>query len=123
VVETARDGHEAVTMARLSTYDAILADIRLPDLSGYEVYRQLREAQPQARVILMTGYGYDPTHAIVKARQDGLRLVLYKPFRVDQLLDALTSAPPPPPKPPAEAGAVDGRDGKDRSRPHPVPDS
>ncbi len=93
IVETARDGHEAVTMARLTTYDAIVADIRLPDMSGYQIYRQLRDAQPQARVILMTGYGYDPDHAIIKARQDGLRHVLYKPFRVDQLLDALTNPP------------------------------
>jgi CheY-like chemotaxis protein len=92
IVETARDGQEALTMARLSTYDAILADIRLPDISGYEVYRRLREAQPKARVILMTGYGYDPTHALVKARQDGLRFVLFKPFRVDQLRDALASS-------------------------------
>jgi CheY-like chemotaxis protein/PAS domain-containing protein len=93
VVETARDGREAVTMARLSTYDAILADIRLPDMDGYEAYVQLREAQPQARVILMTGYGYDSKHVLVRARQDGLRWVLYKPFRVDQLLDALTKPP------------------------------
>jgi DNA-binding response OmpR family regulator len=81
-------------MARLSSYDAILADIRLPDLSGYEVYRALRQAQPEANVILMTGFGYDSTHSIVKARQDGLRFVLYKPFRVDQLLAALQSANP-----------------------------
>src|SRR5262249_45742633 len=46
IVETARDGREALTMARLASYDAIVADIRLPDLSGYEVYRALREAQP-----------------------------------------------------------------------------
>jgi len=97
IVETARDGQEALTMARLSTYDAILADIRLPDMSGYEVYRRLREAQPQARVILMTGYGYDPTHALVKARQDGLRFVLFKPFRVDQLRDALAMPAPQEP--------------------------
>jgi len=89
VVETARDGQEALTMARLSTYDAILVDIRLPDQSGYEVYRRLRQAQPQARVILMTTYGYDASHSIVKCRQEGLRYVLFKPFRVDQLLDAL----------------------------------
>jgi CheY-like chemotaxis protein/GAF domain-containing protein len=104
VVETARDGKEALTMAKLSNYDAILADIRLPDLTGYDVYQKLRKAQPQARVILMTAYGYDPSHSIVKARQDGLQLVLYKPFRVDKLLDALESqaaepvvAPAPPP--------------------------
>ena len=90
VVETARDGKEALTMARLGAYDAILADIRLPDAPGYEGIRRLREAQPQARVILMTSYGYDPSHTIVKARQDGLKYVLFKPFRVDQLLNALT---------------------------------
>jgi CheY-like chemotaxis protein len=89
IVETARDGREALTMARLAGYDAILADIRLPDLTGYEVYRGLREAQPSARVILMTGYGYDVGHSLVKARQDGLKHVLFKPFRVDQLRDAL----------------------------------
>ncbi len=102
VVETARDGKEALTMARLSSYDAILTDIRLPDISGHDAYRQLRQSQPQARVVLMTAFGYDPSHSIVKCRQEGLRSVLYKPFRVDQLLDALekpdgqpaASAPP-----------------------------
>ena len=47
VVETARDAREALTLARLTSYDAILADIRLPDMAGYDVYRQLRTAQPQ----------------------------------------------------------------------------
>jgi len=89
IVETARDGREALTMAKLSTYDAMLADIRLPDQGGYDVYRALRQAQPAANVILMTGFGYDATHSLVKARQDGLKHVLYKPFRVDQLLQAL----------------------------------
>jgi CheY-like chemotaxis protein/GAF domain-containing protein len=91
VVETARDGKEALTMARLASYDAIVADIRLPDLSGYEVFRALREAQPSARVILMTGYGYDPGHSLTRARQEGLRHVLFKPFRVDQLRTALAN--------------------------------
>ena len=75
----------------------VLADIRLPDLNGYEVFRGLREARPHAGVILMTAYGYDPSHSIVKARQEGLRCVLYKPFRIDQLLDALGNPETPPP--------------------------
>ena len=40
----------------------------------------------------MTGFGYDPGHSIVKARQAGIALVLFKPFRVDQLLDTLERA-------------------------------
>jgi CheY-like chemotaxis protein/PAS domain-containing protein len=94
IVETARDGQEAITMAKLSPYDAILADIRLPDVSGYEVFHRLRQAQPKCKVILMTAYGYDPSHSIVKARQEGLRYILFKPFRVDQLIDALASSQP-----------------------------
>jgi CheY-like chemotaxis protein len=102
VVETARDAREALTMARLGTYDVVLMDIRLPDAPGYETYCNLRQAQPQAKVVLMTGFGYDPGHCIVKARQDGLRQehVLFKPFRVDQLLTALASQE----KGPAESG-------------------
>ena len=92
-VETARSGQEALAMARVGSYDAILVDIRLPDLSGYEAYRRLRDAQPQARMVLLTAFGYDASHSIVKARQEGLRYVLYKPFRTDQLVDALVGAP------------------------------
>ena len=33
------------------------------------------------------GFGYDPGHSIVKARQAGLQAVLYKPFRLDQLIE------------------------------------
>ncbi len=89
VVETAHDGKEALAMARLGTYDAVLVDIRLPDMSSYEAYRQLRQLRPQMHIVLMSAFGYDPGHTIVKCRQEGLRNVLYKPFRVDQLLDAL----------------------------------
>jgi CheY-like chemotaxis protein len=92
-VETARTGQEALAMARVGTYEAVLLDIRLPDLSGYDAFRTLRDAQPQARMVLMTAFGYDAGHAIVKARQDGLRFVLYKPFHTDQLVDALVSSP------------------------------
>jgi CheY-like chemotaxis protein len=92
-VETARTGHEALAMAHASPYDAVLVDIRLPDLSGYEAFRQLRDAQPQARMVLMTAFGYDASHSIVKARQDGLRFVLFKPFRTDQLIDTLAGPP------------------------------
>ena len=91
-VETARDAHEAIALARQTPYSAALADIRLPDLDGYEMFRRLREVQPGMPVILMTGFGYDPTHSIVKARQEGLQTVLYKPFRADRLMEAVEQA-------------------------------
>jgi two-component system, sensor histidine kinase SagS len=87
VVETAHDGKEAVMMVRSSNYDVVLIDIRLPDLNGYECFCQLREVCEHLPVILMTGFGYDAGHSIVKCRQAGLKSVLFKPFRVEQLLD------------------------------------
>ncbi len=89
VVETAHDGAEAVYMVRAMTdgaYDVIIADIRLPDMNGYEFMLKLQEIIDPVPLVLMTGFGYDPGHSIVKARQAGLQAVLYKPFRLDQLL-------------------------------------
>jgi CheY-like chemotaxis protein len=91
-VETARDGLEAIAMMRQTPYLTALVDIRLPDLDGYEIYRRLREIRPQTPIILMTGFGYDPTHSIVKARQEGLQTVLYKPFRAERLMEAVEQA-------------------------------
>src|SRR5262249_8451605 len=94
---------EAIALVRQTQYSATLVDIRLPDLDGYETFKRLREVQPNVPIILMTGFGWDPKHSIVKARQEGLQTVLYKPFRADRLMEAveqaLRSAPGPAPAP------------------------
>lgn len=94
-VETAHHGEEACLMLRRFDYDAALVDIRLPDMDGYECFCRLRQIQQDLPVVLMTGFGYDPTHSIVKARQDGCKSVLYKPFRLDQLFAELEKAVDP----------------------------
>ena len=84
--------NEAISMVRAvkeTSYDAIIADIRLPDMSGYELLVKLQEIIGPVPLILMTGFGYDPGHSIVKARQAGVELVLFKPFRLDQLLETV----------------------------------
>jgi CheY-like chemotaxis protein len=96
IVETARDGAEAASMVRAAlgreAYDVIISDIRLPDMSGYQLLLRLQEILEHVPLVLMTGFGYDPGHSIVKARQAGIDLVLFKPFRVDQLLDTVERA-------------------------------
>lgn len=97
-VETAHNGDEALLMARSFHYDVVLVDIRLPDMNGYDCFVQLRNINEHLPVILMTGFGYDPGHSIVKARQAGLKSALYKPFRLDQLLTELERAIAPAPE-------------------------
>lgn len=95
IVETAHEGKEAVMMVRSSggegSYDVIISDIKLPDFSGYQLMCRLSEIMPRVPMVLMTGFGYDPGHSIVKARQAGLhpKGVLFKPFRLDQLIDVV----------------------------------
>ena len=95
VVETAHDGDEATFMVRnagsFGGYDVIIADIRLPDMRGYDLMVKLQDIIDPVPLILMTGFGYDPGHSIVKARQAGLhpKAILYKPFRLDQLLETV----------------------------------
>lgn len=90
-VETAHDGDQAVSMVRNcldEPYDVIISDIKLPDYSGYQLMLRLQKFMSHVPIALMTGFGYDPGHSIVKARQSGLhpKAILYKPFRLDQLL-------------------------------------
>ena len=68
VVETAHNGEESFLMARSFHYDVVIVDIRLPDMSGFECFRQLREIHEHLPVILMTAFGYDPSHSIVRWR-------------------------------------------------------
>jgi DNA-binding NtrC family response regulator len=95
IVETAHDGGEAIYMVRNvameGNYDVILVDIRLPDMTGHELLLKLQEIIDPVPLVLMTGFGYDPGHSIVKARQAKLPLYgeLCKPFRLDQLLDTV----------------------------------
>jgi hypothetical protein len=65
-------------------------------MGGYECYRRLRAACPKATVALATGFGYDVAHSIVKARADGMRHVLFKPFRQDQVVRAVLEGDNPP---------------------------
>jgi CheY-like chemotaxis protein len=97
IVETAHEGCAAMLMIRNSEqhYDAVISDIHLPDMNGYDILLKLKKitGQESPNLILMTGFGYDKGHSIVKARQAGLRqgAVLYKPFRLDQLLQIVES--------------------------------
>ncbi|RMG38527.1 MAG: response regulator [Planctomycetota bacterium] len=91
-VESARTGAEGLRMARLADYDVIIAEVDLGDICGFDFFKAVREIKHDQAVILMTGFGYDPSHSMVKAKPLGLAGQLYKPFRREKLLEQLQNA-------------------------------
>jgi CheY-like chemotaxis protein/putative methionine-R-sulfoxide reductase with GAF domain len=92
-VDTAQDGGEAVALlAAQAPYDLVLSDIKMPKKNGYEIFAAAQKIGHAPPVILMTGFGYDPNHSIVRASHEGLAAVLFKPFKVDQLLNEIRKA-------------------------------
>ncbi len=98
ITDVVSDGLEAIRMledvanGNREPYDLIISDIQMPDRNGYEVFAKARKACPGASVILMTGFGYDPHHSIVRASQEGLQSVLFKPFEIQLLMGQVREA-------------------------------
>lgn len=91
-VSLAETGDAATELIAHQKYDLVLSDIKMPGKSGYEVFAAAKDADATVPVILTTGFGYDPNHAIVRARREGLSAVLFKPFKVNQLLGEIRMA-------------------------------
>lgn len=74
-IEVARDGATALDMAALGDYDLILMDVQLPDMDGFEVTRQIREAdegRPGVPILAMTANPMDDNRqACLAAGMDG----------------------------------------------------
>ncbi|MBB6431022.1 response regulator [Algisphaera agarilytica] len=92
VCTTAKDGYEACSLLDQDPFDLVISDIKMPYRNGYEIYASAQRAREGMPVVLMTGFGYDPHHSIVRASQEGLSTVLFKPFKVDQFLEEVRKA-------------------------------
>ena len=101
--ESAATATEALCMLADTSYDAVFTEVRPQDMSGYETFCRIREIRPGIRIAMTTGYGYDAAHSLVKARMDGLRHVLFKPFKQDQVVNAVLASVATP-NAPAPAG-------------------
>jgi CheY-like chemotaxis protein/GAF domain-containing protein len=92
IVESCKDGYEACTALEQQYFDLVISDIKMPYRNGYEIFAAGQRAREGMPVLLMTGFGYDPHHSIVRASQEGLSSVMFKPFKVEQLLDEVRKA-------------------------------
>lgn len=82
-------GPDALEKVRTMTFDCVLTDVKMPEMDGVELHRQLREAQPGLPVVLMTAYAADAL--ISKGLEEGVVGVFDKPLDMNQLLSFFIS--------------------------------
>jgi len=83
-VATARDGAEAIEMVKSRHYDIIFLDVRLPGVDGVETFEQVKEIDPAATVIMMTGYTEEDL--VRRAISQGAYTCIYKPFDIEKVI-------------------------------------
>lgn len=82
----ADSGYKALEKIVTGKIDLLITDIAMPDMNGYELYNRTKEYNEDIPIIMMTGFGYDPDHIVVKTKKAGLNDVLFKPFTIEQLV-------------------------------------
>jgi two-component system NarL family response regulator len=87
VVGLASDGAEAVQMARAAIPDVVLMDIRMPKITGIEAARQIKEAAPSAKIVMLTVSDEVDDH--FEAIRAGARGYLLKDLPLDQVAEAV----------------------------------
>jgi two-component system, NtrC family, response regulator HydG len=85
----AHAGNEAATQLQCSVFHVVLIDMKIPDGDGRKVYLQVRQANPKARTVLITGHRTEMDDLIKQVLDEGADAVCYKPFDVPALLDTL----------------------------------
>ncbi|MFH1153916.1 MAG: response regulator [Pseudomonadota bacterium] len=86
-VDIQETGNGALKALGMSDYDLLMADIRLPDIDGLQVIRQVKEMKPATGIIAMSGYA--TSSMAVEAMKLGAHDFLAKPFTEEQIRHAI----------------------------------
>jgi len=84
-VITASSGEEAVEIAREKKPDLILMDIKMSGMDGVETLKVIRQQDPSAKVIMVTGRKPEEENAFEKCRELGALDYVHKPLELDEL--------------------------------------
>ncbi|MEW6668323.1 MAG: response regulator [Thermodesulfobacteriota bacterium] len=89
-VFTAASGKEAIHQVQTQSYDVIILDVRMPEMSGTEALKEIKKIKPGVEVIMLTG------HASVDTAFEILKLgacdYVFKPCSIEDLMDKIDRA-------------------------------
>ena len=82
-VTTASTGAEAIELIQGRLFDTVLCDIRMPEMDGLEILREIKRQDPSVEVVMVTGY--PAVNTAVEALKLGAYDYLAKPVRLEEL--------------------------------------
>ncbi len=109
-VDVAMTGMGALDKFRGNGFDLVVADLRLPDINGMDVIRQVKDERPNTKVVIITGYPSVST--AVESAKMGVSNYLRKPFTEDEFKAAVGEAFQEAAKTDADKFLSDTREGR-----------
>ncbi|MFP4416604.1 MAG: response regulator [Chitinivibrionales bacterium] len=91
-IVTADSTSKAFESLEQEPFFLVLTDIAMPDMDGYEFITKIKEKNIPSEMVLMTGFGYNPNHTLVKLNRHSKYTCLFKPFNRAKLAATIEKA-------------------------------
>jgi DNA-binding response OmpR family regulator len=85
--DTAASAQDGIALFQANSYDLVLSDLGLPEMSGWEVAKAMKSRNPKVPFILLSGWGIELEDR--RIQECGIDLVLSKPCQMDEILQAV----------------------------------
>ncbi|OGC78383.1 MAG: hypothetical protein A2Z27_05880 [candidate division Zixibacteria bacterium RBG_16_50_21] len=86
-IELAESGEEGLKKFNEDSFDLVITDLGMPDISGFEVSQRIKQSKPEVPVVLITGWG--SSFGEEELKKNGVDYLLAKPFRLEQLTEVI----------------------------------
>ena len=87
VVGEAKNGIEALRLAKATSPDVVIMDLSMPEMDGVEATRQIHQAVPSAKILILTTFGTSAD--VARAIREGASGALVKDSDDDELIRAI----------------------------------
>ena len=85
-VNTVHTSEEAIAIAKEQAHDILFIDMKLPTINGLETYLAIKQVNPKAVAIMITGYRQETSSLVKQAIENDAYTCLYKPLDMEELL-------------------------------------